>query len=162
VGFVQFVVRSWFAHGLHKRFDAAPGVAIMRLALALLALLAFAVAGCSGKDTAAPGTGASTSTTGGDAMMAPMAGEVMMMNNQFDPAEVTIHVGGSVHWVDHDSAMRHNIVSTTKGSEFRSNDMDATLPLHDREFTHKFDTAGTVDYLCEYHNGMAGKVIVVA
>jgi plastocyanin len=146
----------------HKRFLVPSGVAVMRFALALLALLAFAVAGCSGKDTAT-GTdaSASTTTTGGDAMMAPMTGEVMMMNNQFDPAEVTIHVGGSVHWVDHDSARPHNVVSTTKGSEFRSNDMDAALPLHDREFTHTFDTPGTVDYLCEYHNGMAGKVIVV-
>lgn len=136
----------------------------MRVAVLLLALLAFAVAGCSGKDTAASGAGASASptTTGGGAMMAPMMGEVMMMNSRFDPAEVTIHVGGSVHWVDHDSANPHNVVSTTKGSEFRSNDMDATLPLKDREFTHKFETAGTVDYLCEYHSGMVGKVIVVA
>ena len=71
-------------------------------------------------------------------------------------------VGGSVTWVDHDSANPHNVVSESKGNEFRSPDMDAALPTHDKEFTHTFQAAGTVDYVCEYHPGMVGKVFVVA
>jgi plastocyanin len=85
-----------------------------------------------------------------------------MMNNQFSPREVTVRVGGSVRWVAHDAASPHNVVSTSEGNEFRSPDMDAILPLHEREYTHTFGAPGTVDYLCEYHSGMVGKVHVVA
>jgi plastocyanin len=132
----------------------------MRLLPAALALFALAFAGCSSSGGAGPDpSGTASPHDGMD--MAPATAEVMMMNSRFDPAEVTVKVGGTVHWVDHDSANPHNVVSASKGNEFRSADMDATLPLHDREFTHTFEHAGTVDYVCEYHGGMVGKVTVV-
>jgi plastocyanin len=135
----------------------------MRILLASLALLALAFAGCSDSGSPASGSSDTRSTSGMDGgSMAPMTAEVMMMNSRFDPADVTIKAGGSVHWVDHDSANRHNVVSSSEGNAFRSPDMDATLPLHEREYTHTFTTVGTVDYLCEYHGGMTGTIHVVA
>ena len=138
----------------------------MRLPLASLALLTAVLAGCSdaGDEPSGPGVqSASTSNTAAEAggAMAPMQAEVMAMNNQFTPAEVTVKVGGTVRWVDHDSANPHNVVSTSEGNAFRSPDMDAALPTHAKEYSHTFQAAGTVDYLCEYHPGMVGTVLVV-
>lgn len=135
----------------------------MRVLLASLALLTLAFAGCSDSEAPADNSSSDTMSMSMDGgSMAPMTAEVMMMNSKFDPADVTIKVGGSVHWVDHDSANRHNVASTSEGNEFRSPDMDATLPLHEREYTHTFSTVGTVDYVCEYHGGMTGTIHVVA
>ena len=140
-------------------------------ALAAFLLVALALAGCSDSPAAdAP----STDEAGGDASApgmgnmsapmeaAPMTHTVMMMNNEFDPANMTIHVGDTVRWHTMD-IQRHNVVSSSPGNEFRSSDVSsANVPgvLPDA-VEHTFTKAGDVDYVCEYHQGMTGVLHVV-
>lgn len=135
--------------------------------LALLALVLLALAGCSDSgdeaapDADGPATDGSSATTGA-APRAAQTVEVMAMDNAFTPQDITIRVGDSVHWVDHDSANPHNVASSSPGNEFRSPDMDAVLPTYARDYTRTFTVAGTVDYLCDYHAGMVGSIVVEA
>jgi plastocyanin len=132
------------------------------LASALLLLSVLLLAGCAAKP-AAPG--ASTSMSGsmtGSSMHTPQTVEVTMQNTAFSPKAITIHVGDTVHWTDKDAAKPHNVVSKSKGNEFTSPDMDAALPTYQKEYSHTFTAAGTVDYVCTYHGSMVATITVEA
>jgi plastocyanin len=68
---------------------------------------------------------------------------------QWSPAEVTIKAGETVTWT-WDGEPPHNVFSTngswTTGTA--------------SGFQHTFPAAGTYDYLCQFHSGMTGRVIV--
>ena len=135
----------------------------MRVALALLSLLALAFAGCADSSNDDGASSSQTSTdaaAGAGAHGVPQTIEVMAMNSAFDPQKVTIKAGDTIHWVDHDNANPHNVVSDTPGYEFRSPDMDGVLPTYPNDYSHTFDHAGVVDYVCDKHNGMTGQIIV--
>jgi len=68
---------------------------------------------------------------------------------QWSPAEVTVKAGETVTW-SWDGDPPHNVASTTG-----SWPAGTTSP-----FPHTFPTAGTYNYVCEFHFGMNGKVIV--
>ncbi|MEK6974822.1 MAG: plastocyanin/azurin family copper-binding protein [Candidatus Thermoplasmatota archaeon] len=85
-----------------------------------------------------------------------------MRNNEFVPADFTVHVGDTIHWVTED-IQAHNVVSNSATDPFRSPDV-STVPVppgRSAEYSHTFAKEGTVDYLCEYHSGMVGTVTVV-
>ncbi len=141
----------------------------MRALLALLLLSCLALAGCSGDadpqdgddtgDDAAPGP-MGNMTAPMDA--APMTHTVMMQNNAFEPAAMTIHAGDTVRWHTMD-VQRHNVVSESAGNEYRSGDVSSlnvpnTLP---DSTEHTFTAVGHVDYVCEYHQGMVATLEVV-
>lgn len=134
--------------------------------LPLLALLALAIAGCSDSgdspapDAEGPALDGSSATTAPP--RAPQTTEVVAMDNAFSPRDITIRVGDSVRWLDRDNFNPHNVASSSPGNEFRSPDMDGALPTHAKEYTHTFDVAGTVDYVCDYHPGMVGSILVEA
>jgi plastocyanin len=78
--------------------------------------------------------------------------EVTIDNFTFTPKELTVPVGTTVKWVNHDD-IPHNVVE--KNKTFRSKALDT-----DDSFTYTFATAGTFDYFCGLHPHMVGQVIV--
>ena len=75
---------------------------------------------------------------------------VNIKNSAFMPGTVTISKGGTVTWVNQDSAMH----SVKFGSE-------ESRPLAKGEkYSRTFNAPGTYEYTCGIHPSMKGKVIV--
>jgi plastocyanin len=77
---------------------------------------------------------------------------VIIHNFAFTPPELTIAVGTTVKWVNHDDTP-HVVVN--KNKLFRSKALDT-----DDSYSFTFTSAGTFDYYCGLHPHMVGKVIV--
>jgi plastocyanin len=77
---------------------------------------------------------------------------VTIDNFTFTPPELTVAVGTTVKWVNHDD-IPHVVVNKDKA--FRSKALDT-----DDSFSYTFASAGTFDYFCALHPHMVGKVIV--
>lgn len=81
---------------------------------------------------------------------------VEMNGNQFVPQGISVHVGTTVTWVNHDQ-VAHNVRQIE--SEFLSPDSMAS----GETFTYTFTRAGTFRYQCTFHHPlMNGTVIVTA
>ncbi len=78
--------------------------------------------------------------------------EVKIDNFTFTPPELTVPVGTTVKFVNHDD-IPHSVVDKSKA--FRSKALDT-----DDSFTFTFANAGTYDYFCGLHPHMTGKIIV--
>lgn len=100
------------------------------------------------------GQGDTTSTTSSDPAGAPNAIHVDISGLAFNPAMLEVKVGDTVTWTNNDT-IPHTVTQKPSGSGFQS----GTLQPGD-SFSFTFDTAGTVDYYCEFHAGMTGQVIV--
>jgi plastocyanin len=72
-------------------------------------------------------------------------------NFTFAPQELTLKVGDSVTWTNHDD-IPHTIVSAGK---FRSKTLDT-----DGTFSFTFTTAGDYKYFCSLHPHMTGMIKV--
>jgi amicyanin len=77
---------------------------------------------------------------------------VTIDNFTFTAPELTVAVGTTVKWVNHDD-IPHNVVDKNKA--FRSNALDT-----DDAYSYTFASAGTFDYFCGLHPHMVGKIIV--
>jgi len=77
---------------------------------------------------------------------------VTIDNFTFGPKELTVPVGTTVKWVNHDD-IPHNVVN--KDKVFRSKALDT-----DDSYSFTFASAGTYDYFCGLHPQMTGKIIV--
>jgi len=76
--------------------------------------------------------------------------EINIQNFSFNPASVTIAIGGTVVWTNNDP-VPHQIASNYFNSS----------PLSQGDtFTQKFTTAGTFAYHCAIHPSMTGTIIV--
>lgn len=71
----------------------------------------------------------------------------------FVPVELTIKVGTKVTWTNKDSAAHD--VQASDGS-WASGSL-----REDQSFSKVFDMEGTFEYVCTFHPGMQGKIIVV-
>jgi|GEM_PF-4312144 len=79
--------------------------------------------------------------------------EILMQNTLFVPAEKIITKGTTVKWVNKDS-YAHTVTSTI--NKFDSGNLD-----EGQTFQFLFDSVGTYDYYCIYHQpSMKGKIIV--
>jgi plastocyanin len=78
--------------------------------------------------------------------------EVKIDNFTFGPAEVTVKVGSTITWTNHDD-IPHTVVSTDK--EFKSKVLDT-----DEKFSATLTRAGTFTYFCSIHPKMTGTVVV--
>jgi plastocyanin len=78
--------------------------------------------------------------------------EVEMEDFTFVPAELTVKVGSTVTWTNKDSA-GHDVRAAdgSWGSESLSKG---------QSFSKVFDREGTYEYVCTFHPGMQGKIIV--
>jgi plastocyanin len=86
------------------------------------------------------------------AVAAQQPGEVTIDNFTFGPPELTVAVGTTVKWVNHDD-IPHTVVDKNKA--FRSKALDT-----DDAFSFTFASAGTFDYFCGLHPHMVGKIVV--
>jgi len=86
------------------------------------------------------------------AVAAQEANEIKIDNFVFNPPELSIAVGTTVKFVNHDD-IPHSVVDKNKA--FRSKALDT-----DDSFTFTFANAGTYDYFCGLHPHMTGKIIV--
>jgi plastocyanin len=77
---------------------------------------------------------------------------VSMKNFAFSPATINVPVGATVRWKNDDS-VAHTV--TSKG--FDSGNLDSG-----RSFTFTFTKSGSYSYVCTYHQGMSGTVVVDA
>jgi plastocyanin len=80
------------------------------------------------------------------------ANVVTIDNFTFTPKELTVPVGTTVKWINHDD-IPHLVVE--KKTAFRSNALDT-----DDSYSYMFASAGTFDYFCGLHPQMVGKIIV--
>jgi plastocyanin len=78
--------------------------------------------------------------------------KVTIDNFTFAPAELTVSVGTTVTWDNHDD-IPHSVVE--KNKLFRSKALDT-----DESYSFTFTSAGTYDYFCGLHPHMVGKIIV--
>jgi plastocyanin len=87
------------------------------------------------------------------ALAAQEPNEVVIDNFTFGPKELTVAVGTTVKWMNHDD-IPHTVVET--GSRvFRSKALDT-----DDSYSFTFASAGTFSYFCSLHPQMQGKIIV--
>jgi amicyanin len=77
---------------------------------------------------------------------------VTIDNFTFTAPELTVAVGTTVKWVNHDD-IPHTVVE--KKLSFRSKALDT-----DDAYSYTFAAAGTFDYFCGLHPHMVGKIIV--
>ena len=76
---------------------------------------------------------------------------VSIDNFTFAPAELTVKVGTTVTWTNHDD-IPHTVVSAGK---FRSKTLDT-----DNSFSFTFTAAGDYKYFCSLHPHMTGMIKV--
>ena len=86
------------------------------------------------------------------AVAAEEANVVTIDNFSFTAPELTVAVGTTVKWVNHDD-IPHNVVASNKA--FRSKPLDT-----DDSYSFTFASAGSYDYFCGLHPKMQGKIIV--
>jgi plastocyanin len=87
------------------------------------------------------------------AVAAQDTGSVVTIDNfTFGPKELTVAVGTTVKWVNHDD-IPHTVVE--KNTTFRSKALDT-----DDSYSFTFASAGSFDYFCGLHPHMVGKIIV--
>ena len=79
------------------------------------------------------------------------ATKVMIDNFTFEPAQLTVKVGTTVTWKNHDD-IPHTVVSAGK---FRSKAMDT-----DDSYSFTFTAAGDYPYFCSLHPHMTGTIKV--
>ncbi len=77
---------------------------------------------------------------------------VTIDNFTFTAPELTVAVGTTVEWINHDD-IPHSVVDQNKA--FRSRALDT-----DDSYSFTFASAGTFDYFCGLHPHMTGKIIV--
>ena len=78
--------------------------------------------------------------------------QVDLTKTGFNPAQVTVKVGGTVTWTNHDT-----IAHTVSASDLR---FDSSTLYPGKTFSYEFDTAGTYDYYCRYNPTLKGTVTV--
>src|SRR3984885_11718900 len=93
----------------------------------------------------------SSSVTANDRASAASV-EVVIDNFVFGPQTVTVPVGATVTWTNHDD-IPHTVVSTE--GVFKSKVRDT-----DEKFSYTFTKPGTYPYYCSVHPKMTGQVVV--
>ncbi len=82
--------------------------------------------------------------------------QVMMQNYAYGPAALTVRVGDTVTWMQHDQAP-HDVVTTSAPVAFRSPRLSAG-----QSWSYKFTKPGTYSYYCSVHPDMRATVTVLA
>lgn len=126
----------------------------VRLIVMLLACAAL-VAGCGGDDDTADTTETTTAATVAEPTGVGGPGvTVAMQDFQFQPRTIRISVGEEVTWRN-DGATEHTVAGRGVADPPKSGGVEPG-----KTFTWRARQAGTVDYVCEVHANMTGRVIV--
>jgi len=81
--------------------------------------------------------------------------EVVISDYKFVPQTLTVPVGTTVTWVNHDNAPHTATHRTYSDEPFDTGDLG-----NHAVFVHTFKTAGRYNYLCMLHQGMVGTIVV--
>ncbi|MEU5263918.1 cupredoxin family copper-binding protein [Amycolatopsis sp. NPDC021455] len=81
--------------------------------------------------------------------------QVMMQDYAFSPASLTVRVGDTVTWMQHDQAP-HDVVTTSAPVAFRSPQLSAG-----QSWSYTFQQPGTYSYYCSVHPDMRASVTVL-
>ena len=79
--------------------------------------------------------------------------EVTIDNFSFSPNTLTLSVGATVTWINHDNVPH---VVSSAGNQFK----ESTVLKTGQTFSHIFMATGTYSYFCSIHPRMTGKIIV--
>ncbi|HEX5991744.1 MAG TPA: cupredoxin family copper-binding protein [Thermomicrobiales bacterium] len=120
-----------------------------RVAVLLVEPASMGQAGAEAAQEATPA--AEEGAAGADAAAGTVAVEIK--DFAFNPPEITVPVGGSITWNNGDAAPH-----TATGLDREALQSGAIAP--GESFTQAFDTAGTVEYFCEFHPNMKGSIVV--
>ena len=142
----------------------------MRALILATLVLSLTIAGCSSSDnTMTTSSGAptsSTTTTGMTMNTTAKTVTVTIQGNAFAPANVTINVGDTIHWVNMDQTTPHSVVADD--SSFGSGAcpgqgclIAGTSAASTDHYDYKFAKAGTFPYPCGVHANMKATVTVV-
>jgi amicyanin len=82
--------------------------------------------------------------------------QVAMQNYAFSPASLTVHVGDTVTWTQHDTAP-HNVVTTSAPVAISGPQLS-----QGQTWSYTFSQAGTYSYYCTVHPDMRAQVVVLA
>ncbi|MEU9685421.1 cupredoxin domain-containing protein [Amycolatopsis japonica] len=82
--------------------------------------------------------------------------QVMMQGYAYGPAALTVRVGDTVTWMQHDQAP-HDVVTTSAPVAFRSPQLSAG-----QSWSYTFTKPGTYSYYCSVHPDMRATVTVLA
>jgi plastocyanin len=103
--------------------------------------------------SAMPSMGGAPAGTASATAPVPVGGNQVGIDNfAFVPATLTVPVGSTVTWTNHDE--EPHTVAANDGS-FHSPGMGTRAT-----YSHTFSTAGTFDYVCSIHPSMHGTVVV--
>jgi plastocyanin/FtsP/CotA-like multicopper oxidase with cupredoxin domain len=108
------------------------------------------------------------SDMGGDMPATDGVVEVSIVDNRFDPPNVTVKKGQKVRWTNNGADMAHTAPSNnhpganfTNCSPAATEDFHSGLLAHGAHFEHTFNTVATHGYHCDVHGcGMSGTVKV--
>ncbi len=78
-----------------------------------------------------------------------------MKDTRFVPMNVTVSVGGTIKWTNDDPIPHTVTKGSGPGPKFDSGTVD-----EGGTFEQKFDTAGTIDYVCKIHPNQTGSITV--
>ena len=126
-----------------------------KLALSALLSLTLALAACGDSEEKKTGGGGAGGGGGGGA--AKQSASVKEADIQFAPKAVTVAKGGTVTWTNEDTAPHDVTKVSGPGPKFASGKGD--MKKGDT-YKHKFNTAGTIKYMCTVHPTMTGEVVV--
>ena len=76
----------------------------------------------------------------------------------FIPTTATIRAGGTITWMNGDTAAHTATAGTATGGP--SGIFDSSLIMAGGSYSHTFEAAGMFDYFCMVHPWMSGVVIV--
>ena len=76
----------------------------------------------------------------------------------FIPTTATIRAGGTITWMNGDTAAHTATAGTATNGP--SDVWDSGLIMAGSSFSHTFEAAGTFDYFCMVHPWMSGVVII--
>lgn len=81
--------------------------------------------------------------------------QVLIYEYKFKPRALTVPRGTTVTWINRDTAPHTATRRSENDEPFDSGNMN-----FEAAFTHTFQSTGTFIYLCIYHPGMQGTVVV--
>jgi plastocyanin len=106
---------------------------------AAVGMLALALGACGTGDASTPDAAADTDGP-----------TVVIEDLAFEPETLSVEVGDTVTWAWNDGAVEHDV----SGDDFKSEVMS------EGTFRHRFEGAGTYDYVCTLHPNMTGTIEV--
>jgi nitrite reductase (NO-forming) len=77
----------------------------------------------------------------------------------YNPSPLSVLVGTTVTWINNDNT-GHTVTEGNPSGNTPPNGFDSGILAPGKTFTHKFYSAGTVQYYCTLHPTMLGEVIV--